>query len=49
VLIGLAVALRPLPLPAEVKAAVVAIGGVAISFGLAAAMIRRLPLVARTL
>jgi hypothetical protein len=49
VLIGLAVALRPLPLPAEVKAAVVAIGGVAISFGLAAALIRRLPLVARIL
>jgi hypothetical protein len=49
VLIGLAVALRPLPLPAEVKALIVAAGGVAGSFVLARALISRVPGVARIL
>ena len=43
VLIGLAVALRPLPLPAEVKGLVVAAGGVAGSFGLAWLLVSRVP------
>lgn len=43
VLIGLAVALRPLVLPAEVKALIVAGGGVAGSFALAWLFIRRIP------
>ena len=49
VLIGLAVALRPLPVPAEVKALVVATGGVAGSFALAWLVIRRVPYVGRIL
>ena len=49
VLIGLAVVLRPLPLVAEVKAIIVAAGGVAGSFALAALLIRRLPGIARIL
>jgi hypothetical protein len=49
VLIGLAVALRPLALPAEVKALIVAGGGVAGSFGLAWLMISRIPGVGRIL
>ena len=48
-LIGLAVALRPLPLPAEAKALVVAGGGVAGSFALAWLSIRRVPGVGRVL
>jgi Acyltransferase family len=48
-LIGLAVALRPLPLPAEAKALVVAGGGVAGSFALAWLLIRRVPRVGRVL
>jgi glucan biosynthesis protein C len=35
VLIGLALAMRPVPAPAEVKAATVALGGLVLSFGLA--------------
>ncbi|HSJ46897.1 MAG TPA: acyltransferase family protein [Euzebyales bacterium] len=49
VLIGLAVALRPLPLAAEVKALVVACGGVMGSFGLAWLLITRVPGMARML
>ena len=46
-LIGLAVALRPIPPIAEVKALIVAIGGIAGSFGLAWLLIRRVRVVAR--
>jgi hypothetical protein len=35
VLVGLALVLRPLPLPAEAKAAVVSVAGVALTFRLA--------------
>jgi glucans biosynthesis protein C len=49
VLIGLAVAMRPVPLPAEVKALVVAAGGIAGSFWLAWLLIRRVPGVSRIL
>jgi len=48
-LVGLAVALRPLPLPAEVKALIVAGGGVAGSFALAWLVISRVRGVARIL
>jgi hypothetical protein len=48
-LIGLAVALRPLPLAAEVKALFVAGGGVAGSFALAWLLIKRVPGVGRVL
>jgi len=43
VLIGLAVALRPLPVPAELKALLLAGGGVAGSYALAWLLISRLP------
>jgi hypothetical protein len=49
VLIGLAVALRGVPAPAEVKALVVASGGVVGSFALARFLISRVPLIARVL
>lgn len=49
VLIGLAVALRPVPVPAELKALIVAGGGVAGSFALAWLLISRVPGVARIL
>jgi hypothetical protein len=49
VLIALAVALRPVPVPAEVKALLVAAGGVAGSFALAWLLISRVPRVARVL
>ncbi|MGE5829171.1 MAG: acyltransferase family protein [Micromonosporaceae bacterium] len=49
VLLGLAVALRPVPLPAEIKAVFVAAGGVTGSFALAGFLIRRVPGVARVL
>jgi hypothetical protein len=49
VLFGLAVALRPLPLPAEIKALVVATGGIAAPFALAWLLIRRITAVARIL
>jgi hypothetical protein len=47
ILIGLAMALRPLALAAEVKALIVAAGGVVGSFALAWLLIRRVPGVAR--
>lgn len=49
VLIGLALALRGVDLPAEVKALAVAAGGVAGSFGLAHFLITRVPGVAKVL
>ena len=49
VLIGLALALRPLALPAEVKALLLATGGVAGSFGLSALLLRYVPGAARIL
>jgi hypothetical protein len=49
VLIGLAVVLRPIPIVAEVKALIVACGGVAGSFALAWLLISRVPGVARVL
>jgi len=48
-LIGLAVALRPLPLQAEVKALIVAGGGVAGSFALAWLLISGVPGLAQIL
>jgi fucose 4-O-acetylase-like acetyltransferase len=49
VLIGIAVILRPLQVPAEVKALIVATGGIAGSFALAWLLIGRVPGVARIL
>jgi hypothetical protein len=49
VLIALAVALRPLSLAAEVKALIVAVGGVTGSFALAWLLIKRVPSAARIL
>jgi hypothetical protein len=49
VLIGLAVALRPVPLPAEIKAVAVATGAVMGSFWLARLLVRRVPGMARIL
>jgi hypothetical protein len=49
VLIGLAVLLRPLPVPGEAKALIVATGGVAGSFAVAWLLIRRVPVVGRIL
>jgi hypothetical protein len=49
VLIALAVALRSVPVPAEVKALIVAAGGIAGSFALAWLLISRVPRVARIL
>ncbi len=49
VLLGLAVALRPLPLPAEVKALIVSGAGVAGSFALAWLLISRVPVIGRIL
>lgn len=49
VLIGLALALRPVDLPAEAKALLVAAGGVAVSYGLAHLLISRVPGVGRVL
>jgi hypothetical protein len=49
VLLGLAVVLRPLHVPAEVKALIVAAGGVAGSVALAWLLTRRVPGVARIL
>lgn len=47
VLIGLALALRPLGLPAELKAVLVAAGGVAGSFALAWLLVSRVRWLAR--
>lgn len=49
VLIGLAMAMRPLPLPAEIKAVLLATAGLAGSFGIAWLLISRVPGVARIL
>lgn len=49
VLLGLAVALRPVPVPAEIKAVLVAGGGIAGSFAAAWLLISRVPAVARIL
>jgi hypothetical protein len=49
VLIGIAVLLRPVPVPAEVKALVVVAGGIAASFALAWLMLRHLPGLRRVL
>lgn len=49
VLIGLAVALRPVPVPAEVKAPTLAVSAVVVSFGLARLLIERVPGVHRVL
>lgn len=49
VLIGLALLLRPVPLPAEVKALTVATLGVAGSFGLVWLLVTRIPALARLL
>ncbi len=49
VLIGLALALRPVPVPAGVKAVVVALGGVAGSFALGWLLIKRVPGLAKVL
>jgi hypothetical protein len=49
VLVGLAIALRPLPLPAEVKALLVASGGLTLSFTLAWLLITRVPGLSRVL
>lgn len=49
VLVMLAIALRPLPLPAEVKALVVATGGVTLSFTLAWLLIQHVPGLRRVL
>ena len=48
-MIALAIALRPLPLPAEMKALIVAAGGVAGSFALAWLLVSRVPVVRRIL
>ena len=49
VLVAIAVALRPVPVAAEVKALVVATGGIAGSFALAWLLISRIPVVRRVL
>ncbi len=49
VLLALAVALRPLALPAEVKAPIVALGGIIGSFAIAWILIKKLPGVSRVL
>jgi hypothetical protein len=48
-LLGLAMALREVPVPAEVKAALVAVGSVAGSFGLAWLLVSRVPGMAKVL
>ena len=49
VLIGLALALRPLPTGAVVKATVVVVGGVALSFGVGRLLVSRVRAVGRVL
>jgi hypothetical protein len=49
VLVGLAIALRPLPFPAEAKALIVASGGLTLSFALAWLLITRIPGLSRVL
>ena len=48
-LLGIAVALRPVGLPAEVKAAIVAAGGVVLSYAAAWLLISRVPGMRRVL
>jgi hypothetical protein len=48
-LLGLAIALRPIGLPAEIKALIVALGGVTCSYAAAWFLISRVPGVARVL
>lgn len=48
-LLALALVLRPLALPSEVKAPVVAIGGIIASFGTAWLLIKKVPGVSRIL
>ncbi|WP_439938836.1 acyltransferase family protein [Nocardia sp. N13] len=48
-LLGLAVAMRPVPLPAEAKAVLVAAGAVALSFGASWLLVRRVPGMSRIL
>ena len=48
-LLGLAVAMRPVPFPAEAKAVLVAAGAVAMSFGASWLLIRRVPGMSRIL
>ena len=48
-LLGLAVALRPVPVPAELKAVLVATGAVAASFGAAWLLVDRVPGLSRIL
>lgn len=48
-LLGIAVALRPVPVVAEVKALVVAVGGVVGSYGLSWLLITRVPILRRVL
>lgn len=49
VLVGLAFALRPVPLPAELKAVALAVAAVVVSFGLARLLIERVPGMRRVL
>jgi hypothetical protein len=49
VLIGLALAMRPVPVPAEIKAGTVAFGGLALSFGLARLLVSRARVLGRLL
>jgi hypothetical protein len=49
ILIGLALALRGIPLPADVKALLVAVGAVAASFAVAALLLSRIPRLDRVL
>jgi hypothetical protein len=49
VLVGIAIALRPIPLPAELKALLVASGGLTVSFALAWLLITRIPGLSRVL
>ena len=48
-LLGLAVALRPVPVPAELKALAVAVGGVLVSFALAWVLVTRVRFLGRVL
>jgi hypothetical protein len=49
VLIGLALLIRPLPLPAELKAVMLVVAGVALCFALARLLLRHVPGLSRVL
>lgn len=49
VLVGLAVLIRPLPMPAELKAVVLVVAGVALSFAVARLLLRHVPGLSRVL